>query len=160
MQVHAEETELRELGDHLAREDALLEPVSDLGQDLLADELPHGVADRLLLLVEERVDREEVEWVESGRGGGRGHGKGPPEVERVTLKIYRKCARAETPGPSGRGRTPPVACARDRDRDPEALGQPRVGECLRHGAGRAHDARPGAGARGSSTRGAPPGGAS
>ena len=97
MQVHAEEPELRELRDHLAREDALLEPVADLGQDLLADELPHGVPDRLLLVVEERVDREEVERVESGRGGGRGHGKEPPGVERVTVKIYRKCARAEAP---------------------------------------------------------------
>ena len=121
VQVHAEETELCELGDHLAREDALLEPVSDLGEDLLADELPHGVADRLLLLVEERVDREEVEGVESWRGGGRGHGKDLRESKRVTPKIYRKCARAEAPGSSGSGRTPPVACARDHDRDLEAL---------------------------------------
>ena len=55
--------------DHLARQDALLEPVADLGHDLLADELPHRVADRLLLVVEQRVDREEVERVE--RGGRR-----------------------------------------------------------------------------------------
>ena len=64
VEVHAEETELRELLDHLAREDPLLEPVADLRQDLLADELPHRVADRLLLVVEQGVDREEVERVE------------------------------------------------------------------------------------------------
>ena len=66
--MHAEETELRELLDHLAREDALLEPVTDLGHDLLADELPHRVADRLLLVVEQRVDCEEVERVERRAG--------------------------------------------------------------------------------------------
>ena len=57
--------------DHLAREDALLEPVADLGHDLLADELPHGVANRLLLVVEERIDREEVERVERWRAARR-----------------------------------------------------------------------------------------
>ena len=42
------------------------------GHDLLADELPHGVADRPLLVVEQRVEREEVERVERGRCGGGG----------------------------------------------------------------------------------------
>ena len=69
VQVHAEEAELRELRHHLSRQDALLEPVADLGQHLLADELPHRVPDRLLLVVEQRVDREEVEGVERGQGG-------------------------------------------------------------------------------------------
>ena len=36
------------------------------GSDLLADELPHRVADRLLLVVEQRVEGEEVERVERG----------------------------------------------------------------------------------------------
>ena len=56
LEVHPEEAELRELADHLARQHAALEPVADLGHDLLADELAHGVADRPLLVVEERVD--------------------------------------------------------------------------------------------------------
>ena len=73
LQVHPEEAELRKLLDHLAGQDALLEPVADLGHDLLADELPHRVADRLLLVVEQGVDREEVERVErNGLLGGRG----------------------------------------------------------------------------------------
>ena len=45
------------------------------GSDLLADELAHGVPDRPLLVVEKRVDREEVEGVESRWGGGGGHGR-------------------------------------------------------------------------------------
>ena len=77
VEVHPEEAELRELPDHLARQHAALEPVADLGHDLLADELAHGVADRPLLVVEERVDREEVERVERcgllGRRGGHGN---------------------------------------------------------------------------------------
>jgi hypothetical protein len=76
--VHAEEPELRELGDDLAGKDALLEPVADVGHDLLADELPHSVADRLLLVVEEGVDREEVMGVERGKHGSCGHGVEPP----------------------------------------------------------------------------------
>jgi hypothetical protein len=51
----------------LARQDALLEPVADVGKDALADEPAHRVADRALLVVEERVEREEVEWVELSR---------------------------------------------------------------------------------------------
>ena len=79
VEVHPEEAELRELLDHLAREDAPLEPVADLGHDLLADELAHRVADRLLLVVEQRVDREEVERVERGQRVGRdGHRGEPP----------------------------------------------------------------------------------
>ena len=74
LEVHPEEPELRQLLEDLAREDPLLEPVADLRDDALADELPHGVADRPLLVVEERVEREEVERVEGRRGGGRGHG--------------------------------------------------------------------------------------
>src|SRR5215218_9131914 len=64
VQVHAEEAELRELLRQLAGEDRGLEPVADLGQDALAHELPHGVADRPLLVVQQRVDREEVTRVE------------------------------------------------------------------------------------------------
>ena len=52
--------------DELARQDPLLEPLADLGHDPLADELAHRVADRPLLVVEERVDREEVARVEIG----------------------------------------------------------------------------------------------
>ena len=62
--MHPEEAELRELLEDLAREDALLEPVADLVEDVVAHELAHGVADRALLVVEERVDREVVERVE------------------------------------------------------------------------------------------------
>ena len=73
--MHPEEAELAELGDQLARQDSLLEPVADVGQDVLAHEGADGVADRLLLVVEEGVDREEVERVERGRLLGHGHAR-------------------------------------------------------------------------------------
>jgi hypothetical protein len=72
--VHPEEPELAELRDQLAREDPLLEPVADVRQDLLADEGANGVADRALFVVEQPVDREEVERVKRGRLLGHGHG--------------------------------------------------------------------------------------
>ena len=50
VEVHAEQPELRELGVDLPRQHALLEPLPDLGQHALADELAHGVADRALLV--------------------------------------------------------------------------------------------------------------
>ena len=52
---------------------SLVEPVADLGQDALAHEPADGVADRPLLVVEERVEREEVERVERRRLRGHGH---------------------------------------------------------------------------------------
>ena len=60
VEVHAEEAERADLLRELARQDPLLEPLADLRQDPLADELPDSVADRLLLVVEKGVDREEV----------------------------------------------------------------------------------------------------
>ncbi len=73
--MHPEEAELCELLDELTGQDPLLEPVADLGKHPLADELPDGVADRAFLVVEERVEGEEVEWVELRRClGGRRHG--------------------------------------------------------------------------------------
>ena len=108
--MHPEEPELRELLDELAREDPLLEPVADLGQNALADELPHGVADRPLLVVEERVEREEVERVERGRCG-RSLPWTPGPVD---------CSAAASPPrrprhPVGRGREPlDRACAQLR----------------------------------------------
>ena len=68
MQVHAEEAERRDLLDELARQDALLEPLADVRHDALLDELPHGVADRALLVFEQRVDGEEVTRIERGVG--------------------------------------------------------------------------------------------
>jgi hypothetical protein len=62
--MHPEEPELRELRHQLAREDALLEPLADLGQHALAYEPAHGVADRLLLVLEERVEGQEIQGVE------------------------------------------------------------------------------------------------
>jgi hypothetical protein len=62
--VHAEQPELRQLGVDLPREDALLEPLADLAQDALADELPHRVANGALLVRQQRVDREEITRVE------------------------------------------------------------------------------------------------
>ena len=83
--MHPEQPELRELLDQLAREDPLLEPVADVREHALAHELAHGVADRALLVDEQRVDGEEVERVEGGgllgRDGQRGtSGRG---LERV-----------------------------------------------------------------------------
>src|SRR4029077_18887130 len=73
VEVHAEEAELGDLLRELAREDALLEPLADVGNDPLPHEPADGVADRLLLVVEERVDGEEVAGVELGRLGGDRH---------------------------------------------------------------------------------------
>ena len=89
VEVHPEEPELAELRDQLAREDPLLEPVADLGEDVLADELPHRVANRPLLVVEEGVDREVVERVESRELGRRRHAhrhptRGAPALDRAT----------------------------------------------------------------------------
>ncbi len=69
VEVHAVEAELGELGEELAREDPLLEPVAHVREDVLAHELPDGVSDRLLLVVEELVDREVVEGIEGGELG-------------------------------------------------------------------------------------------
>ena len=74
VEVHAEEAELAQLRHQLARQDPLLEPVADVRQHVLAHEGAHGVADRPLLVVEQGVDREEVERVE--RGLLLGHGQG------------------------------------------------------------------------------------
>ena len=71
--MHPEEAELAELRDQLARQDPLLEPVADVGQDALPHELAHGVPDRPLLVVEQRVEGEEVERVERGLRVGDGH---------------------------------------------------------------------------------------
>ena len=71
--MHAEEAEARQLLRELAREDSLLEPVADVGEHALADEPADRVADRPLLVVEERVDREEVARVERRRLGRGGH---------------------------------------------------------------------------------------
>ena len=68
-----EEAELAELRDQLSRKDPLLEPVADLGQHVLAHECAHGVPDRTFLVVEQGVDREEVERVERGLLLGYGH---------------------------------------------------------------------------------------
>ena len=51
--MHPEQTELRELGEDLEREDPFLEPVTDLLEHVVADELANRVADRTLLVVEE-----------------------------------------------------------------------------------------------------------
>ena len=84
--MHPEETELREFPEDLAREDALLEPVADVVEDVVAYELAHGVADRALLVVEEGVDREVVERVEGGTLGGGRHASDilRNAVERLT----------------------------------------------------------------------------
>ena len=71
--MHAEEPEVRDLFRELAGQDALLEPFADLRHDPLAHPLTHRVPDRLLLVVEERVDREKVAGVERRRLGGRRH---------------------------------------------------------------------------------------
>ena len=64
------------LREELAREVALLEPVADLVEHVVAHELPHRVPDRPLLVVEEGVDREEVERVDRlGLGRGRRHAR-------------------------------------------------------------------------------------
>ena len=73
LEVHPEQAELRKLLRELAGHDPLLEPLADVRKDLLAHELADGVADRPLLVVEKRVDREEVERVERRRLRRGGH---------------------------------------------------------------------------------------
>ena len=88
--MHPEEAEARQLLHDLARQDPLLEPVADVRQYAVAHELPDGVADCALLVVEQGVERQEVERVERGRRVGcRRHGRvlrrgGQPIVESRT----------------------------------------------------------------------------
>src|SRR5581483_2614506 len=104
LEMHAEEAELRELLRELARQDRLLEPLADLGEDAVAYELAHGVADRALLVVQEGVDREEVARVEARRLRRGRHGRNPSARPpggrgRARARAPRSAAR----GP-GRGR--------------------------------------------------------
>ncbi len=80
--MHSEQAQLRELLEDLAREDPLLEPVADLVEHVVAHELPDGVANRTLLVVEEGVDPEVVERVE---GGTLGRGRHAPDILRKVL---------------------------------------------------------------------------
>ncbi len=70
--MHPQQAQPRQLAEQLAREDSLLEPVAHLGEDALAHELAHGVADRPLFVVEQAVDVEQVVRVERATGRGRG----------------------------------------------------------------------------------------
>ncbi|MEJ7569705.1 MAG: hypothetical protein WKF41_15755 [Gaiellaceae bacterium] len=103
VEVHPEEAELAELRDQLAREDALLEPVADLGQHAFADELADGVANRPLLVVEECVETEEVQRVEGGLRAGDSHPaileKGDLCVESTqALRPSRRFSRSQAVG--------------------------------------------------------------
>jgi hypothetical protein len=62
--VHAEQTELADLGEEFLWQHSGLEPVSDVGQDPVGSELADRVADQALFVVELVVDAEHV----SGRG--------------------------------------------------------------------------------------------
>ena len=92
--MHAQEAELRELGEDLAREDALFEPVADLVEDVVAHELADGVANRAFLVVEEGIDREVVERVEGG--GTLGRGRHAPDILRKTVERLTVLARRPT----------------------------------------------------------------
>ena len=89
--MHPEETELRELLEDLAREDAFLEPVADLVEDVVAHELPDRVANRALLVVEQCVDCEVVERVESGTLSGRRHA---PDILRKSASALDRLPTA------------------------------------------------------------------
>ena len=65
--MHAEHAELAELGHELARETCLLEPLADMRHHAVADERPNGVADIALLIREQIVDCQEVQWPEGSR---------------------------------------------------------------------------------------------
>ena len=91
VEVHPEQTELRELLEDLAREDAFLEPVPDLVEDVVAHELPDRVANRALLVVEQCVDCEVVERVESGTLGGRRHA---PDILRKSASALDRLPTA------------------------------------------------------------------
>src|SRR6266851_4919915 len=73
--MHAEEAEPADFVRELARQDPLLEPLADLRQDPLAHPRAHGVPDRLLLVAQECVDRQEVERIGGrlGEPGVHGH---------------------------------------------------------------------------------------
>ena len=121
MQVHAEEAELRQLGVDLAREDALLEPLADLREHTFADELPHGVADRALLVRQQRVDREEVARVQRlWRRGLRGHemrlveqrGQRRVHVVLGVVDVERRAQGSAAHGGEDAGALEPLFCAR------------------------------------------------
>ena len=58
--MHPQQTQLAELLGQLPGERAGLEPVGHVGQDLVADEAPHGVAEQQLVGVEQTIQRQHV----------------------------------------------------------------------------------------------------
>ena len=88
LEVHAEDVQLAELLGELERDRGLLEPVADVGDDLVLDESADSVADVALFVREKRVDREEVGGVDlGGGGGGRGHDLDPSA--RISIDFRR-----------------------------------------------------------------------
>ena len=121
--------------EQLARQDALLEPVADLGQHALADELADGVADRALLVVEQRVEREEVERVEGGSVPGSWSPRWVPPSVGTTVIVARAAAAGQNGGPRSdhgrRGRRGRCAvstiCSRPRARGSTGSSRSSVG---------------------------------
>ena len=69
MEVHAQESEVRDLRDQLAREGAGFEVLGDHRQRPLAHERAHGVPDQPFIVAEQVVNGEEIGW--SQRAGAR-----------------------------------------------------------------------------------------
>ena len=114
LEVHAQDTERSELESELTRGDrALLEPVAHAGLDPRLDIVAHDVADRALLLRQQRVEVEQTE-----RGLGRaGHGvlrgevvEDPRSLARIgsNIQVRRRPDSVSSP--------PRRACARSRAR--------------------------------------------
>ena len=58
--MHAEQAQLAQLGQHRPGQDAGLEPVGDLREDMVGDEGADGVSDEPLLVAKLVVDLEQV----------------------------------------------------------------------------------------------------
>jgi hypothetical protein len=66
--VHPEQPQTAELGGGLARELTHLEPLVDVREDAIADELPDAVADHPLFGAQEGTDVQEVDRVRRRHG--------------------------------------------------------------------------------------------
>ena len=82
LKVGTKKAQLAELGEHLARQNALVEPVANLGQDLLTDNLADGIADRLLIFAEKRIKTNVVVRIDC-LVADRGHESPPGRVAIV-----------------------------------------------------------------------------
>jgi hypothetical protein len=83
LQVHTQQPELAERQGHLCREGAGLVPGGDVGPDGVVNQPPDALLDGPLLVIEQVVDDEKLQW--SDRSWCHGN---PPETERVVARDF------------------------------------------------------------------------